>query len=209
MSPEDMETGRIRQKIRTRQALLEAAWRLLSQGWQPTVAEVAEEALVSRATAYRYFPDRERLLIEAVLEQRLAAAAPVPLGDSGETSSDRVARVQKRLFDQVVRNETLFRLSLRASLNEWIANKDKSRFILRGDQRLALVETALESERTKISPADFEMLTHALTTMIGLEPFIVLRDVCQLRQKRASEIMNWAVRKLVDAVLGREKPTDC
>jgi len=66
------------------------------------------------------------------------------------------------------------------------------------------VETALQSERTKISPEDFERLTHALTTMIGLEPFIVLRDVCQLRQKRASEIMNWAVRKLVDAVLGRD-----
>jgi len=199
-----METGRIRQKIRTRQALLEAAWRLLSQGRQPTVAEVAEEALVSRATAYRYFPDRERLLIEAVLEQRLAASTPVAGDDSAQTSSDRVARVQQRLFDQVARNETLFRLSLRASLNEWMANKDKSRFVLRGDQRLALVETALQSERTKISPEDFERLTHALTTMIGLEPFIVLRDVCQLRQKRASEIMNWAVRKLVDAVLGRD-----
>jgi len=201
-----MATGRIRQKIRTRQALLHAAWQLLSQGKQPTVAEVAEEALVSRATAYRYFPDRERLLIEAVLEQRLAASASIPREESGQTSSDRVARVQERLFEQVVRNETLFRLSLRASLNEWMANKDKSRFILRGDQRLAMVETALESERTKIGPEDFEMLTHALTTMIGLESFIVLRDVCQLRQKRALEIMNWAVRKLVDTVLGQNKP---
>jgi AcrR family transcriptional regulator len=40
---------------------------LSEQGHRPTVAEVADAALVSRATAYRYFPTQEYLLFEAAL----------------------------------------------------------------------------------------------------------------------------------------------
>src|SRR3979490_1537088 len=55
---------RHRQKNRTRRALLDAAAELMRQGREPTVAEVAEVAEVSRATAYRYFPTQESLLVE-------------------------------------------------------------------------------------------------------------------------------------------------
>ena len=51
--------GRPNQKTRTRKDLLQAAARLMKQGGPPTLEEVAEEALVSRATAYRYFPSVE------------------------------------------------------------------------------------------------------------------------------------------------------
>ena len=53
------------QKRRTRKDLLQAAARLMKQGRRPGLEEVAEEALVSRATAYRYFPTIEALLAEA------------------------------------------------------------------------------------------------------------------------------------------------
>ena len=43
------------QELRTRKDLLLAARRLLKQGLRPTMDEVAKEALISRATAYRYF----------------------------------------------------------------------------------------------------------------------------------------------------------
>src|SRR5262245_59503744 len=55
---------RANQKQRTRAAIVEAAGRLLRRGGTPTVAEAAEEAKVSRATAYRYFPTPEDLLLE-------------------------------------------------------------------------------------------------------------------------------------------------
>ena len=51
--------GRPNQRSRTRKDLLDAASRLLKQGRRPTLEEVAEEARVSRATAYRYFPSVE------------------------------------------------------------------------------------------------------------------------------------------------------
>ena len=61
------QEGRINQKRRTRAAILAAAVKLLNEGKRPAVAEVADAALVSRATAYRYFPTQEYLLFEAAL----------------------------------------------------------------------------------------------------------------------------------------------
>ena len=58
------QEGRINQKRRTRAAILAAAGVLLEQDQRPTVAEVADAALVSRATAYRYFPTQEYMLLE-------------------------------------------------------------------------------------------------------------------------------------------------
>jgi AcrR family transcriptional regulator len=62
------EEGRINQKRRTRVAVLEAAKQLLREGQLPSVADAADAARVSRATAYRYFPTQEYLLSEAALE---------------------------------------------------------------------------------------------------------------------------------------------
>lgn len=63
--------GRPNQKQRTRKDLLDAAARLMKQGRKAGLEEIAEEALVSRATAYRYFPSVEALLLEAALHVAL------------------------------------------------------------------------------------------------------------------------------------------
>jgi AcrR family transcriptional regulator len=67
---------RDRQTRRTKRALLAAADEIFAEGRVPTVADVAERADVARATAYRYFPTQEALLLETTL-----------LGDSGPLQS--------------------------------------------------------------------------------------------------------------------------
>ena len=67
-------TGRPNQRRRTRKDLLQAASRLMKQGRQPSLEEIAEEALVSRATAYRYFPSVEALLLEASFDVAIPEA---------------------------------------------------------------------------------------------------------------------------------------
>src|SRR5689334_2091027 len=62
------ETGRVNQKRRTRAAIVAAAKGLMSQGVTPTVAQAAEAALVSRTTAYRYFPTQDSLLLELAVD---------------------------------------------------------------------------------------------------------------------------------------------
>lgn len=185
--------------MRTRQALIHAAWELLKEGKQPTVDEVAEKAMVSRATAYRYFPSRDRLLIEAVLNREVTPAKTVLDDIADDSAGEAVGRIQQHLYSQVIKNESLNRSLLRACQDEWMENKN--RFVLRGDQRLPLLKEALSRRRKDIEPRELDNLLYALATMVGLESYIVLRDVCQINQTRGNEIMNWAVRKLVDAVL--------
>ena len=57
--------GRVNQKTRTRTALLHAAMELVGEGRPPSIPEAAERALISVATAYRYFPSAEELWFEA------------------------------------------------------------------------------------------------------------------------------------------------
>src|SRR5687767_4792337 len=61
-------SGRRNQKARTRDALIAAARALLAEGTTPTVEEAAAAAVVSRTTAYRYFPN-QRALINAAHPQ--------------------------------------------------------------------------------------------------------------------------------------------
>ena len=72
--------GRANQKLRTRNAIVQAAAELSRTGREVTMPEVARAAMVSEATAYRYFPDLASLLQEAIAGQlpvRLDPAVPV------------------------------------------------------------------------------------------------------------------------------------
>src|SRR4051812_42600556 len=61
----NLQAGRANQKQRTYQALLDAALGLSDAGQQPTLRDIANKAMVSRATAYRYFPSVDALIHEA------------------------------------------------------------------------------------------------------------------------------------------------
>jgi AcrR family transcriptional regulator len=121
---EDPGTRRTNQARRTRKALLEAAARLMKQGGRPTFEEVAEEALVSRATAYRYFSGVEPLLVEAALD----LAMPGPTMFDGDSSTDPVARLERAddaVHAMIRDNEGALRTMLIHSLH---AGLDGARF---------------------------------------------------------------------------------
>ena len=60
--------GRMNQKRRTRQALVLAAAEFVQRGETPTVAQVAEAALIAKSSAYRYLPTQESTHATAHLE---------------------------------------------------------------------------------------------------------------------------------------------
>ena len=92
---------RSNQHLRTRKDLLLAAGRLLKEGRQPTMDEIAAAALVSRATAYRYFPTLEAQLIEAPLDGAMPDPdrlfADVPSTDPDEAFAGLVAAFARRV----------------------------------------------------------------------------------------------------------------
>ena len=83
---------RVNQRYRTRKDLISAAARLMKDGRKPSLDEVAEAARVSRATAYRYFPNVEGLLVEASFDIAVPDAAAV---FADERSTDPEERIDK------------------------------------------------------------------------------------------------------------------
>ena len=197
MSRIDFESGRKNQKLRTRQALLSAAQQLMEQGKEPTIDEVAELALVSRATAYRYFPNAERLILEASLESVL----DIDSMDSfaSEDPAERVVQVQSWLYDHAKENEVQFRLFLSNANREWVETDGKSE--LRGGRRLSVIEKALTPINDELNDETHAKLVNALAGMMGIESLTMLRDICDLSHEEAKLTMSWAVRTLVNAVL--------
>src|SRR3954469_4211809 len=59
--------GRDAQRRRTRQAIVDAAQRLLQEGRTPSIDNVAAAADVSRRTIYMYFPALDQLLLDAAV----------------------------------------------------------------------------------------------------------------------------------------------
>src|ERR1700685_1757767 len=92
---------RTNQKARTRRAIVEACLELIRRGQPVTMPEVAKAALVSEATAYRYFPDLASLLSKALAEDwPTPAEALAPVAESNDPV-ERVAFATRVLLHGV------------------------------------------------------------------------------------------------------------
>jgi AcrR family transcriptional regulator len=192
-------TGRPNQRTRTRKDLLQAAARLVRLGRTPTLEEVAEEALVSRATAYRYFPSIEALLVEAAVD--VAVPEPEELFRD-EVSRDPVVRLQRvetALYDAILANEPLLRTMLAHTIQQDVQADDLGKPPRRQNRRTPLIEAALEPARDQFKPGALKVLTRALALIMGTEATIVVKDVLQLDDADARKVKRWAIRALVEA----------
>jgi AcrR family transcriptional regulator len=186
-------------------AVVTAAAELLRQGRTPTVAEAAVAASVSRATAYRYFPSQDQLLVEAVLEAVLpdvqALLAAPELNSDPEARLDALVQAVQAM---VVANEPAFRTMLRLSLEprqpEPLPGGDNSPF-RRGGRRIGWLEEVLAPARPRLSERQFRNLLAALSLFLGIETQVVLRDVCGLEPEEAEDVARWSARVLLRAAI--------
>ena len=202
MSRVNLKIGRSNQKLRTRRALLDAANELVSEGHRPTLAGVAKKALVSRATAYRYFPNLDSLLLEVLLDRKVATPEQILENAEREDTAERAARVHDFLHRLVDENEQQFRLFLKASMEQWLDFGKDSNTPLRSARRLPMLNLALEPDRGMVDNETYEKLLYALSAMVSIESYIALTDVCQIEPERGREIMRWAIKLLVNAAMG-------
>lgn len=198
-------SGRRNQKSRTRKDLLQAAARLVKQGRRPGLEEVAEEALVSRATAYRYFPNIEALLVEAAVD--LEVPDPETFFES-EPSTDpavRLERLESALSEMIRSNEPALRTMLAHTILQGVQGGGDSGAPRRQNRRTPLIEAALAPARDQFKPADLKTLTRALALIMGPESRVVASDVLQLGDAEEEKLKRWAIRALVEAAR-RRKP---
>ncbi len=193
------KTGRPNQRRRTRKDLLQAASRLMKQGRKPSLEEIAEEALVSRATAYRHFPSVEALLLEAALDVAIPEVDDLFRGDSSDDPVSRLERVEAALHDVILANEAPLRMMLVHSLQSGVKGEKDRELPARQNRRTPLIEAALDPARNQFKPAALETLSKALALIIGTEAMVVFKDVLQLDDADARKVKRWAIRALVEA----------
>jgi AcrR family transcriptional regulator len=188
------ETGRVNQKQRTRTALVEAASQLVAAGANPTLADVAEHALVSKATAYRYFASAEALVAEAVFDRNFPTA-PEVLGSAGEEPIARVLAVERAVNDALLSHESAMRMIVRNAIDRALAEADDTPH--RVGRRQALIAAAVGPLEGELEPRALERLRHALALVIGPEAIIAARDVCGLSPDETRTVTRWAAEALV------------
>ena len=199
------ETGRVNQKRRTRKAIVDAAREVMDRGETPTVAQAAEAALVSRTTAYRYFPTQESLLLElsvTVSVDEIETLLARPHDDSAP--EDRLLELVDSFNRFVVENEALMRGAQRHYMDTWLAaerNGDGHDQQLRAGRRRQWIATVLEPLQETIPGAEMQRLQTALCLVMGGEAVTTLRDVCQLDGDEAVAILHWATQAILAAAL--------
>jgi AcrR family transcriptional regulator len=190
---------RTNQKQRTRQALIEAAKTLAANGRPLTIADVAEAAQVSVATAYRYFSNPNDLVLEAATPR-----VPQIMADLPDDPANRIDEVVRRLAEIQFGDEAMWRAILRADLERWAheaALDPEARVPTRGSNRLDMVQEALAPLAEKLLPQLHRRLIMATMLVCGMEALVAARDACGLEPDEASQVMRWAAQALLQAAL--------
>ena len=196
MSYEDQ--GRAQQKRRTREHLLSSARDLVADAAALTVDAVAERAGVSRATAYRYFPDQRALLAAAHPETHAASLLTDPdESDPVRRLADVVAAFTELITDTEAQQRAMLRLSLSADSHE---------LPLRQGRAIGWFGEALEPVRDRLSPEQLDQLVRAIRACCGIESLVWLTDVAGLDRSEARALMQWSAEALLSSALAGSPP---
>jgi len=209
MSTEPVKGTRPSPKRRTQRLLGDAARELLRTGAPLTVQRAAELAGVSRATAYRYFPSNEAVVMHATMPliedagQRLQPTTPDSFDDISaqklpEQASALVRAMAAWAFDHENELRTLLRLSL--------APERASRIPRRGNtNRDTWIANLLEGLPDHVSQAARDRLAVALVPLFGADAVVWSTDIAQVDQDIAVDVMAWMAAVLVQATLDDAK----
>jgi AcrR family transcriptional regulator len=200
---------RTNQRARTRAALTRAAAELIREGRPPSMPEAADRALVSIATAYRYFTTAEELWEEAavfsvdhLIDEEAVERAVEAAGDDAEA---RLEVVVRQIGWLMLDEEMTYRQMAKTSLDRWFAQQRKGeRRPTRPGRRNRWNALAVEPLRGTLTDAQLTGLVEALGIGWGTEAMIALYDVLELGPEAAKRRMlttcRWILRgALADA----------
>jgi len=173
----DSDTGRVNQKRRTRMAILQACRDIIRSGATVTMPDVARLALVSEATAYRYFPDLASLVNEAFTSLWPSPAqALAPVSDSDDPV-ERVAFACEFMLRGVLSSQTAVRAMIAATITrpELAPARPGLRFGLIDEALAPLNETLGATD-----PARFGQLKQDLAAVVSAEALFSLTDLARL-----------------------------
>ncbi len=189
-----------------RKTLLDAAQQLMAQGITPSVAELAEHARVSRATAYRYFPSQSAL-IAAVVDESLG-----PILAWNSAAPDAATRVDELLrfaFPRLEAHEAPLRAAIMVSLQqhaEASAGKAGNEPRLVRGHRVDILKRAIAPLAADLTPAQQDRVAQALSLVYGSEVFLVLKDIWHLELPEITDVVRWTAQAIIKQAVAEAKP---
>ncbi|MBT8235489.1 MAG: TetR/AcrR family transcriptional regulator [Bacteroidia bacterium] len=197
MNSNYIESGRTKQKQKTRNAILASAKRFLTSGQDFTLEDIAESASISRATVYRYFSNVDILALEAGLD--IHTKSPEMIYDPlRKLSTDKALKdIQSYYNHLAIDNEAAFRRYLSLVISP------SSKGVKRGARRNQTLRLAMEEGDLNLTQHQKEKLIVVLTTLMGIEAMIVTKDVCQLNNKESIDILKWGLEMVLNGLKTR------
>lgn len=202
MSTVKPQDPRANQKARTRAAIVAAARELQSQGTAPTIEQAAEHARVSRATAYRYFPTKEALLVELSEVTHPAAVETLLANLTSDDIEERLLLLIDTFDGITLAEEEHYRAFTRVSLDTWLRGhrNGETAPVVREGRRMRWLETVL-SPLNELPPDQKRRLQAALALTLGGEAIITMKDVCRLDDDETLAVLRWAATALLRAAI--------
>ncbi|WP_374444552.1 TetR/AcrR family transcriptional regulator [Providencia sp.] len=187
---------------RTYVLLVTTALELFEKGAMPSVSELALEAGVSRATAYRYFPTQSDLITATVNESLGPILTWRP---QSEKTEERIDELLTFAFPRMFEHEGALRAALQASLQQWAQGRSapkevKSKQFERGNRKdiLAMVTTPMKSEY----PQEIvDKVIKAFSVIYGSEIFLVLKDIWKMDNQQVIELAQWMAKAIMNQAI--------
>lgn len=149
--------------------------------------EAANRALVSVATAYRYFPSAEDLWWEASNEafgeQTNANRAVERIEAAGADPQARLQALVRSVGFEMLDNQLPYRRIAKSSLEQWFRQAAASpgeRVPIRQGRRNQQIRNVLAPLEGRLAKKDLDRIAHALGLIIGSEAMISLTDAVGL-----------------------------
>lgn len=187
---------------RTYILLVTTALDLFEKGAMPSVSELAFEAGVSRATAYRYFPTQSDLITATVN----ASLGPIlTWRPQSEKTSERIDELLRYAFPRMFEHEGVLRAALQVSLQQWASDRSslqnvdvpKVKRLQRGNRKdiLSMVTTPMKGEYPQET---IDKVIKAFSVIYGSEIFLVLKDIWMLDNQQVTEIAQWMAKAVIN-----------
>lgn len=184
---------------RTYVLLVNTALDLFERGAMPSVSELAQEAGVSRATAYRYFPTQNDLITTIVNESLGPILTWRP---QSENTEERIGELLSYAFPRMFEHEGALRAALQASLQQWAQSRSapfevKDKQLERGNRKdiLTMVTSPMKGDY----PQDIiDRVIRAFSVIYGSEIFLVLKDIWKMENSEVTELAQWIAKAIMN-----------
>jgi hypothetical protein len=170
--------------------------------------EAADRALVSIATAYRYFPTAEDLWWEAstaaIAVEPARAAADEQVQEAGSDPTARLEALIRTAGFAMFDDQALYRRLAKAALEQWFTQAGASAAEpapVREGRRNQLIALVVEPLRGHLPKKDVDRIARALGVVVGTDAMLALIDGVRLDVPEAKQTLLDASRWLLAGAL--------